>query len=123
MPKVQRSRSSPENGPNPSGRNVWTQEDNALLLSERAKGLGWEEIAAKFSDRTAAGCKLHWHKLQSRSGPWTQEEVEALMRAVQECGDKFREAWKEVAVRSSNGRTWQACEKKAMEEWAYAKKT
>lgn len=119
MPKVQRSKPFPKTSPVTGGRkSSWTLEDNALLLSERAKKLGWDAIAALFPGRTAAGCKLHWHKLQARSGPWSPDEVESLMKATQEAGDKFREAWKAVATKLNNGRTWQMCEKKVMEEWA-----
>ncbi|RUS19763.1 hypothetical protein BC937DRAFT_86957 [Endogone sp. FLAS-F59071] len=109
MPKVQRSKPFPVTG---SRKSSWTPEDNTLLLSERDKKLGWDAIAALFPGRTAAGCKLHWHKLQARSGPWTQEEVELVMKAAHEAEDKYRDYWKAVAVKLGNGRTWKMCQKK-----------
>lgn len=95
----------------------WTAEEDAILAAGRAENHSWNEIAPRLPGRTAKACIRRWDKRHTKSGPWSDSEFQMLMAVVQQHSDRFKEVWKEVAKELGNGRTWQMCEKKAMEGW------
>ena len=70
------------------------EEDDIIRKEVQVLGEGhWREIAEKFHNRTARQVRERWNHYLSpriRSGPWSQEEDQALLSLVK----KFGKRWK-----------------------------
>ncbi|CAG8519462.1 17138_t:CDS:1, partial [Racocetra persica] len=95
-------------------KTAWTvEEDNLLRLAVQLYGdrsEKWTKIAACVPNRTNKMCRKRWfHSLDPnlRKGPWTKEEDELLMKAV----EKHKKVWCKVAE-SIPGRTDDQCAKR-----------
>ena len=82
----------------------WTPyEDKRLLMAvEMYKPINWAKIASYVGSRNKFQCSQRWERTLDPSiskEPWTQEENEALIDAVQKYGQK---SWQEVAKHVGN---------------------
>lgn len=100
-----------------SAKVSWNQEEDATLTAGRENGLTWEQISEQLSGRTAIACKRRFDYRQRQTGPWADGETALLQEAFKKHADFWRDFWKKVAQDVDNGRTWQMCEKKMMDDW------
>ncbi|KAG6918900.1 hypothetical protein DXG01_010555 [Tephrocybe rancida] len=90
-------------------RGAWTDEEFArLAIAVGAYGTAWVEIAACMPGRSNEQCRERWSEhlgAASAHTVWSEEDDRALVAAVGELGNK----WKEISVRVANGTTGQQC--------------
>lgn len=89
---------------------TWSQGEHELLVSLRAAGKSWAEIARKIPNRSLVACERHWvyYRRQCGSGRpkrWTEQEKETLVSLANTIGPR----WFEIA-KMFPGRTECACE-------------
>ncbi|RUP45830.1 hypothetical protein BC936DRAFT_147682 [Jimgerdemannia flammicorona] len=100
-----------------AAKSGWSQQEDTALTEGRENGLSWEEISAQLPGRTVIACKRRFDNRQRQSGPWSEEEVAVLSRSFDAEAAEWREFWKKVAKGVGNGRSWQNCAKKMMDDW------
>lgn len=89
---------------------IWTQEEDDILMSARAKGLSWAPIAMQyFPSKTANACRKRHERLMERRNAedWDGVKLETLAREYMAVR---REMWSILADRL--GEKWQTIEAK-----------
>lgn len=76
----------------------FTSEEDAKLrvLVEKYGESGWKSIAAEMNGRTTRQCRDHWKNYLAptvQSSPWTDKEVELLIR----CHKKYGSKWEHIS--------------------------
>lgn len=74
----------------------FTPDEDAKLRSLVAKygESGWKSISAEMNGRTARQCRDHWKNYLSpaiQASPWTDKEVELLIRYYKKYGSKWEQ--------------------------------
>jgi hypothetical protein len=85
----------------------WTEEEDKIIIDGRQKGLRYSHIAKQLPGRLAEKIRDRWvSKLDPtlKDDPWTREERELLVQAVQTVGTK----WSKIAPMFP-GRSETAC--------------
>jgi Myb-like DNA-binding domain len=91
---------------------IWTQEEDDVLMSARAKGLSWAPIATQyFPSKTANACRKRHERLMERRNAedWDGVKLETLAREYMAVR---REMWSILADRV--GEKWQIIENKVL---------
>ncbi|KAG6837525.1 hypothetical protein H0H93_007706 [Arthromyces matolae] len=88
-------------------RGPWTEDELARLKEAvAAYGTSWVEVAACMPGRTNEQCRERWSEHlnpNTSEKVWTEEDDLALLRAMGECGNR----WKEISTKMGNGTTGQ----------------
>ncbi|KIN05198.1 hypothetical protein OIDMADRAFT_177482 [Oidiodendron maius Zn] len=95
----------------PSARRNWTPDEDALLrravqlAQSQSRPLLWRELAKSVPGRSNKGCRRRWWNSLAggtTKGPWSTEEDERLIAAVQKYGTRWRQVSREVGSRNAD---------------------
>lgn len=56
----------------------WSKEDSEELVRLRFTGMKWEDVAARFHNRSATACRLRFQNYLERKHTWTEEQKRTL---------------------------------------------
>ncbi|KAL7467654.1 hypothetical protein ACHAXS_007897 [Conticribra weissflogii] len=105
--KSDKTKSAPKKANATRRRNMWTEKEDILLRSLVKKittpDMGWHNIAAKVTGRSAKQCRERWvNHLQPnlKKGNWTEEEHALIVSLQEELGNQ----WSKIAS-NLEGRT------------------
>ncbi|KAI5862338.1 hypothetical protein GGS23DRAFT_93953 [Durotheca rogersii] len=83
----------------------WSQEEDALIIDLRGRGMKWEDISKRLPGRSAISCRLHYQNYLERRSEWDEEKKNKLARLY----ERFKhEMWAKVAEEMAM--PWRAAE-------------
>lgn len=95
-------------------RNLWTPEEETLLLDGVRRGLSWAQISREVvPHRTTSSCRVHYLVLNKHfNGEWSNDEHEKLRGARKRCAKLWNDYWDAVVKEMGGPRGRDECIKK-----------
>ncbi|CAN6626836.1 hypothetical protein TRVA0_011S00540 [Trichomonascus vanleenenianus] len=86
------------------------EDDNLLIELKENRKMTWRQIAEHFDGRTAGALQVRYcTKLKSRNNSWSEKDLSALKRAIQEYEE---DRWNAIAQKLGNRFSPSACREK-----------
>lgn len=58
----------------------WSQEEDALIIELRGKGMKWDDVSKHLPGRSSISCRLHYQNYLERRSEWDEERKNKLAR-------------------------------------------
>lgn len=94
----------------------WSQEEDAVIIDSRGKGVQWNEISKLLPGRSATSCRLHYQNYLERP-EWDEDKKDTLARLYERYADPcFIQSWqRKLIIKDSK----QKCGPQSPKKWKF----